>query len=236
MHDALHACLSRVERADAKGDDEARESESDAACAIVAEAPRRVPAENKVWPDVKAYEILAQVVVLGRGSDAALRLLDDMRTFRVQPSNKLAQYLLSSLAHDASQLRTATMVDPSVDLKRRRSVVGVTAAGELQRRWVLRRVFDIVDADGSGTLEKNEMLVALRDNNVVASLIRSSPALAWLCSAPRVIFNQIWGSIDVDGSGSCDFDEFEMFSKSSPAYVKRVLGMGGVVAHQVMRI
>ena len=224
MHSALHACLSRVERADAKGDDEVKKNESDAACAIVAEAPRRVPAENKVWPDVKAFEILAQVVVIGRGSDAALRLLDDMRTFRVQPSNKLAQYLLLSLAHDASQLRTATMVDPSVDMKRRRSVVGVTAAGELQRRWVLRRVFDIVDADGSGTLEKNEMLVALRDNNVVASLIRSSPALAWLCSAPRVIFNQIWDSIDADGSGSCDFDEFEMFSKSSPAYVKRVLG------------
>ena len=87
----------------------------------------------------------------------------------------------------------------------------VTAGNEESiRRAALRRVFDLLDTNGNGTLEKAELLRGIRDSDSVRRVLRANPALH------RLLVSRIWkksfNAMDTKGrAGEVSFDEFELF-------------------------
>ena len=87
----------------------------------------------------------------------------------------------------------------------------VTAGNEESiRRAALRRVFDLLDTNGNGTLEKAELLRGIRDSDSVRRVLRANPALHRLL-VPR-IWKKSFNAMDTKGrAGEVSFDEFELF-------------------------
>ena len=70
----------------------------------------------------------------------------------------------------------------------------------------MRRLFGLLDRDGSGELTKKEIMTALRKNAEVQKIIKGSPTLKAL-GKPRTIATA-FQEMDLDGSGSVTYDEF----------------------------
>ena len=74
----------------------------------------------------------------------------------------------------------------------------------------LRRVFNLIDLDGNGTLEKDEVLVAMRRQKNRDALLAVSPDFAKL-TKPRT-WKKTFKQLDVDGDGNVDFQEWFDFA------------------------
>ena len=96
----------------------------------------------------------------------------------------------------------ATSIDPYRDTD---AMSRVSA----DRRAQYRVLFDMVDTDQSGTIERKELLYAIHRENVSASLVETSPALAPLLDVDR--FNEAYDEIDTDHDGALTFSEFVAF-------------------------
>ena len=198
------------------GDDEDVRSQYDAAVRLLEEGQRRHPEHLRVFPNQLAFELFTKLAVLARGAIPAMDVLRRMRALRAQPSENVCLTLLAGLGQRAINAKEEVRRGRLAHARRRSSHVGTTAAGELQKRWVLRRVFDAIDADSSDSIEKAELLDALRKNDVIESLLALSPSLRWLCHVPRLHFNKVWDKIDASKDGSIDFDEWCEFSRQCP--------------------
>jgi hypothetical protein len=75
------------------------------------------------------------------------------------------------------------------------------AASKLERRLTLRKIFDELDADGSGELTIDELQDAIENNDFMASFFANKAT-----SIP-----QLFARMDTDGNGLIDWEEFMTF-------------------------
>jgi len=73
-------------------------------------------------------------------------------------------------------------------------------------------VFDAVDVDKSGVIDKEEFLEAVKTNEAVKRLVKNSRVLSRLVALDE--FDNAFSSIDADGGGSVNFEEFWHFCKT----------------------
>ena len=76
----------------------------------------------------------------------------------------------------------------------------------------LRRVFDLIDADGGGSISKKELLSAMRSNHVARDMLSESEALRPLMKPKGMA--QLWAKLDVDHDGSISLPEWEAAASS----------------------
>ena len=77
----------------------------------------------------------------------------------------------------------------------------------------LRAVYDILDADQNGRLDKDEIVSAVRNNGVVRHLLSVCDKLAPLLSEDT--WRDTFAQIDTDGSGSISLEELQDFCTRS---------------------
>lgn len=82
----------------------------------------------------------------------------------------------------------------------------------------LRALFDLIDADGSGDLDLQEVEAALKDPD-----IRSN---AWISAEKAHSAPQFFVEMDEDNSGSIDWDEFKAFFSTRRKPSAELLGVG----------
>jgi Ca2+-binding EF-hand superfamily protein len=73
----------------------------------------------------------------------------------------------------------------------------------------LRHIFGLVDADGSGTIDQDEMLSALRDNEEVKEYVSKTTCLKPFLSDDT--FAKAFAAMDTDDEAGVSLDEFLEF-------------------------
>ena len=86
---------------------------------------------------------------------------------------------------------------------------------EGENRLMLRRLFDAIDFDNSGTIEKKELLTAFNYNKDVVSLLKRKPSLAILLRPE--LFKESFFKFDTDENGMVNYEEFVHFVTVSQA-------------------
>ena len=81
-----------------------------------------------------------------------------------------------------------------------------------KHKAAIRDVFDSIDVDGSGLMDKEEFSAAVFTNPKVKELISKSRMLSNLVALSD--FDAIFQSFDCDGGGSISFEEFWMFCRN----------------------
>mmetsp|Transcript_4371 Transcript_4371/g.7441 ORF Transcript_4371/g.7441 Transcript_4371/m.7441 type:complete len:271 (-) Transcript_4371:1251-2063(-) len=76
----------------------------------------------------------------------------------------------------------------------------------------IRAVFNSVDVDGSGIMEKEEFIEALTTNKKVREMVKKSRLLSGMVASND--FDAAFSSFDSDNGGSVSFEEFWTFCKS----------------------
>lgn len=79
----------------------------------------------------------------------------------------------------------------------------------------MRRIFELVDEDGSGVVSKAEFVAATKENggdNGVMELVRKSRLLSGLVASGD--FDAAFSRFDTDNGGNISFDEFWAFAKA----------------------
>jgi len=76
----------------------------------------------------------------------------------------------------------------------------------------IREIFDKIDVDGSGFIDKDEFLLAIQNNVGIAELVSKSKLLAGLVL--RNELEEAFNAFDVDRGGTVSFDEFWNFAKN----------------------
>jgi Ca2+-binding EF-hand superfamily protein len=90
-------------------------------------------------------------------------------------------------------------------------LAGEDAAHVERYRDEVRVIFDKVDLDQSGRIEKGEFLDAVRRDKSVNALVCQSRLLAGLVASGEL--DKAFDAFDADGGGSLTFDEFWKFCK-----------------------
>ena len=75
-----------------------------------------------------------------------------------------------------------------------------------------RVIFDLIDADASGIIDRKELMDTVQSDNFATDLVEDVPALAPLMDVEN--FNAFFDRIDTDHDGSLTFDEFCAFLES----------------------
>ena len=70
-----------------------------------------------------------------------------------------------------------------------------------------RKAFNLMDVDQSGTLNKTEILMAVKENVRIQSLMGVGGGVS------STDFDELYKIIDADGSREVDFEEFQDFFK-----------------------
>jgi Ca2+-binding EF-hand superfamily protein len=90
-------------------------------------------------------------------------------------------------------------------------LAGEDAAHVERYRDEVRAIFDKVDVDQSGRIDKGEFLDAVRRDKAVNALVCQSRLLAGLVAGGEL--DKAFDAFDADGGGSLTFDEFWKFCK-----------------------
>ena len=85
----------------------------------------------------------------------------------------------------------------------------------MKTRAVLRRIFDLIDIDGSNDLSKQELLYAFTRSREVRRTVHQLEGLKTM-QDPH-LFEQAFDAIDSDGDGSASFEELVQFALTSGA-------------------
>eukprot|EP00944_MAST-04C_sp_MAST-4C-sp1_P008625 g8625.t1 len=80
---------------------------------------------------------------------------------------------------------------------------------EGENRLLLRRLFDAIDVDKSGTIDKVELLTAFNNNQDVVSLLQRKPELSILLRPD--LFEEAFIQMDTDETGTVSYEEFVHF-------------------------
>ena len=80
---------------------------------------------------------------------------------------------------------------------------------EGENRLLLRRLFDAIDVDKSGTIDKMELLTAFNNNQDVVSLLQRKPELSILLRPD--LFEEAFIQMDTDETGTVSYEEFVHF-------------------------
>lgn len=82
-----------------------------------------------------------------------------------------------------------------------------------EQRKRFKHIFNLIDEDKSGSVDKHELMTALRINDEVISLVKMSPLLQPLLRDRD--FARTFMAMDTDGEGGITFEEFEAFLLST---------------------
>ena len=85
----------------------------------------------------------------------------------------------------------------------------------------IRIIFNLVDADNSGLIDKRELMVAIRVNDTVNDFCSKSERLRPLLHDNT--FASLWRALDTDEDEGVSFKEFTDFLKRAPAAHKELL-------------
>ena len=80
-------------------------------------------------------------------------------------------------------------------------------------------LFDMLDTDNSKSLEKREILKAMRDNKKVRKIIETSRSLEALLHPAK--YKKMFGEINTTSDGHITLEEFSNFIKSAESGAKR---------------
>merc|ERR1711871_1381981 len=74
----------------------------------------------------------------------------------------------------------------------------------------LRSVFDLIDADGSGSINRSEFLRAVRSQSKISAVVKACPRLKPLLKPS--VYAEVFLATDEDRDGSLSSDEFRSFA------------------------
>ena len=94
-------------------------------------------------------------------------------------------------------------------------VFAIEAQRTMKTRAVLRRIFDLIDTDGSNDLSKQELLFAFTRSREVRMTVHQLEGLKTM-QDPH-LFEAAFDTIDVDGDDSASFEELVQFALKSGA-------------------
>ena len=98
---------------------------------------------------------------------------------------------------------------------------------------ILREIFNLIDTDGSNTLDKYELLDAVTNNQQVLELVHSAPILAPLLQ-PDAFENALM-DLDTAHSGIVTFSEFKAFLITQTIKISRANNEADVAKKQKQR-
>ena len=98
----------------------------------------------------------------------------------------------------------------------------------------ISRVFRLVDTEGSGTIDKAELLLAMRNNPEVRSMLEESPGLSALLR-PQA-WGQAFAKIDTNHSELISLSEFTNFALDRPLKRARRRQVAEADAARVFRL
>ena len=94
---------------------------------------------------------------------------------------------------------------------------------------ILREIFNLIDSDGSNTLDKYELLEAVNSNQQVLELVHSAPILAPLLQPDA--FEKAIMELDTAHSGIVTFSEFKAFLITQTRKIEREMQEnGGIIS------
>ena len=73
----------------------------------------------------------------------------------------------------------------------------------------MKKIFQVIDRDGSGAISRDEVLKAIEGSRAVRNILRSQAFLRPLLDPATSAAT--FAKIDTDGNNELDFGEFQMF-------------------------
>ena len=155
-----------------------------------------------------ASSLVLKTLLKTRQVDSLLTEMDDDRSGTVswgEFQNFCKKSFAQCVVHEKERLARIEKEKKAWEIKEAKKADHFIKAEEDRAR----KVFELVDTDGSGTIEQEEMLQALQNNEKVREYVQASKALQPLLD--NKMFSQAFMAMNTDDDEGISLDEFTTF-------------------------